>query len=48
MSHTHFDSYENNDKPGVVTGLAWTQAGGEILFIESALARQGRQAHADR
>ena len=25
--------------PGIVTGLAWTQAGGEILFIESLLAK---------
>jgi len=30
--------YENNDKAGVVVGLAWTSAGGEILFIESALS----------
>jgi ATP-dependent Lon protease len=32
------DQYENNDIPGVVTGLAWTRAGGEILFIEASLA----------
>lgn len=31
------DIYEGNDIPGVVTGLAWTSAGGEILFIESSL-----------
>ncbi len=30
--------FKNNDKAGVVVGLAWTSAGGEILFIESALS----------
>lgn len=31
--------YESNDYAGVVTGLAWTQAGGEILFIETSLSK---------
>jgi ATP-dependent Lon protease len=31
--------YSDNTHPGVVTGLAWTQVGGEILFIESSLSR---------
>ncbi len=37
----HFDKelYEDNHTSGVVTGLAWTQVGGEILFIESSLSR---------
>jgi ATP-dependent Lon protease len=33
------DKYQGNDYPGVVTGLAWTQVGGEILFIESSLSK---------
>lgn len=32
------DRYENNEKAGVVTGLAWTSVGGDILFIESILS----------
>jgi len=32
------DRYENNDNAGVVTGLAWTSVGGDILFIESILS----------
>ncbi|MAZ26117.1 MAG: endopeptidase La [Cytophagaceae bacterium] len=31
--------YENNDVAGVVTGLAWTKVGGDILFIESILSK---------
>ena len=33
------DKYENNDVAGVVTGLAWTQVGGDILFIEAILSK---------
>ena len=32
------DVYENNKVAGVVTGLAWTSVGGDILFIESAIS----------
>ena len=33
------DKYENNDTAGVVTGLAWTSVGGDILFIESLVSK---------
>ena len=33
------DQYQGNGFAGVVTGLAWTSVGGEILFIESSLSR---------
>lgn len=33
------DKYESNEVAGVVTGLAWTSVGGDILFIESILSR---------
>ncbi|MCC7303122.1 MAG: endopeptidase La [Bacteroidia bacterium] len=33
------DRYQGNDVAGVVTGLAWTPVGGDILFIESSLSR---------
>ena len=33
------NKYENNDVAGVVTGLAWTRVGGDILFIESTLSK---------
>ena len=31
--------YQDNEIAGVVTGLAWTQVGGDILFVESSLSR---------
>ena len=33
------DIYQGNDYAGVVTGLAWTRVGGEILFIETSLSK---------
>jgi len=39
----HRDEYLDNDVPGVVTGLAWTAVGGEIMFVEVSLsAGKGR------
>ena len=34
----YHDSQKGNEAPGVVTGLAWTQMGGEILFVESSVS----------
>ena len=33
------EDYQGNELPGVVTGLAWTAAGGEILYIESSYSK---------
>ncbi len=33
------EQYQGNDFAGVVTGLAWTQNGGEILFVETSLSK---------
>lgn len=33
------DRYQSNDVAGVVTGLAWTRVGGDILFIESSITK---------
>src|SRR5690554_885907 len=33
------EQYQGNDYAGVVTGLAWTAVGGEILYVESSLSR---------
>jgi ATP-dependent Lon protease len=33
------DIYSGNEQAGVVTGLAWTAAGGEILFVETSISR---------
>ena len=33
------EQYQNNDTAGVVTGLAWTSVGGEILFVESSMTK---------
>jgi ATP-dependent Lon protease len=40
LGPTHLkDKYQGNDIAGVVTGLAWTQVGGEILYIEASLSK---------
>ena len=36
---TSHDKQKGNEAPGVVTGLAWTAMGGEILFVESSISR---------
>lgn len=33
------EEYQGNELPGVVTGLAWTAVGGEILYVESSLSK---------
>jgi ATP-dependent Lon protease len=33
------DKYEGNDYAGIVTGLAWTSVGGEVLYVESSLSK---------
>ncbi|MDO9594317.1 MAG: endopeptidase La [Lutibacter sp.] len=38
-SHLERSKYESNDIAGVVTGLAWTSVGGDILFIESIISK---------
>lgn len=38
VEYTH-DKYQTNEYAGVVTGLAWTAVGGEILFVESSLSK---------
>ena len=38
-SEMHHDRVPEETVPGVVTGLAWTMAGGEILFIETAMTK---------
>jgi ATP-dependent Lon protease len=39
MRPIHHDKVHSINKAGIVTGLAWTQAGGEILFIESSFTK---------
>ena len=39
MSHIRHDHILETKNPGIVTGLAWTQAGGEILFIETLFTK---------
>ncbi|MCX6259213.1 MAG: AAA family ATPase, partial [Bacteroidia bacterium] len=41
------DIYAGNDQAGVVTGLAWTAAGGEILFVEAVIALEYLKSNAE-
>lgn len=40
----HHDVRMQEPQAGVVTGLAWTSAGGEILFIETSRTKRGRES----
>jgi ATP-dependent Lon protease len=39
VSHMGRDKYEKTDVAGVVTGLAWTKTGGDILYVESIISK---------
>ena len=43
MRPVHHDRVLSSTRPGVVTGLAWTQVGGEILYIETLLTKGTRK-----
>jgi ATP-dependent Lon protease len=42
------EKYQGNEFAGVVTGLAWTAVGGEILFVETSLSKGKGALNHDR